>query len=168
MKKVLISVFLSLFIFALSGCDCPAKIEPAPEDFSFTLTWGFDGYYDSKTGTLRNGYNYTLDTACETTLLLDADELAKIYKIFYDGGLFDIKENFSVSDYLWEPSYDIKISYTVGGETVSFTIYGASHLTYDQWSVRSDFGQTYFQVIDEFIKSSDEYKALPKNQMLYM
>lgn len=144
------------------------KTAPLPDEFSFTLTWDFDGYYNSKTGELKNGYNYTLDTACETTLLLDDEELANIYRILYNGGLFDIKEDFRASGQWVEPSYNIEISYTIGEETVAFTIRGASFLSYTEWGVHNAFCHAYLQVIDEFIKSSDEYKALPKNQNIYM
>ncbi len=143
------------------------KSAPLPADFSFTVTWGFDGYYDSKTGELKNGYNYTLDTACETTLRLNHDELMNIYRILYNAGFLEITEDFRASDQQTDPSYNIKISYTIGEETVAFTIRNASFLSYTEWKVHSAFCHAYNQVIVDFIQSSDEFKALPPNQKMY-
>ena len=138
-----------------------------PESFSFSLTWGFDGYYNSETGVLKNGYNYDLDQACETTLILDQNELMNIYRILYNGNMLDIKNNISVSNQFPSPSYTIKISYTVNGETVEFKIYGASYISYSEWSVYPEFGYAYYKVIADYITSSEEYKELPPNQNLY-
>jgi len=143
------------------------KTVPLPDDFSFTLTWSFDGYYDSKTGELKNGYNYTLDTACETTLLLDDEELANIYRILYNGGLSEIKEDFRASKGSWSPSYDIKIGYTIGGETVAFTIQCASFLHHTEWKVNPAFGYAYYRILEDYIWNSEEYKAMPRNQKIY-
>lgn len=138
-----------------------------PNDFSFSLTFGFDGKYDSVTGHLETGYNYDLGVKCETTLLLDHNELMNIYRIFYNGGLFEIKDSFGASNQHAIPSYNIKISYTVDGETVNFTITGASYISYSQWEINSELAYYYNKVITDFIKSSEEYKALPPNQNIY-
>ena len=79
----------------------------------------------------------------------------------------DIKNNISVSNQFPSPSYTIKISYTVNGETVEFKIYGASYISYSEWSVYPEFGYAYYKVIDDYIISSEEYKELPPNQNLY-
>ena len=143
------------------------KTAPLPEDFSFAFTWSFDGYYNSKTGLLRNGYNYTLDTECKTSLVLDHNALMNIYRILYNAGFLEIREDFRASDRSPEPSYDIKIHYEVDGEIVDLTIKGATSLSYSEWVINSAFCFAYNQVIEEFIKSSEEYKAMPPNQNLY-
>lgn len=143
------------------------KTASLPKNFSFSLTWGFDGYYDSETGHLETGYNYDLGEKCETTLILDHNELMNIYRILYNGGFLKIKKGFMASNQLVSPSYSIKFSYTIDGETVSFSIGGASYLSYTEWEVHPEFAYAYFTVINEYIKSSDEYKALPPNQNIY-
>lgn len=149
--------------------DCKAtKAVPLPDDFSFTLTYKFDLSYDSATGHLKNGYNYDLDVRCETTLVLDHAELMDIYRILYNGNLFDIKEDFFATDKMVEPSYDIKISYTVNGETTAFTVHGASYTTYSEWQIWSEFGYAYEKVVNDYIISSEEYGAMPPNQNMYM
>lgn len=147
-------------------CDASTTVD-LPEDFSFSLSWGFDGHYDSKTGQLKNGYNYDLNLKCETTMYLDKKELLEIYRILYNGNLFNIKESFSVSEDLIEPSYVIKIRYILNGEEVNFKIWGASHISCYEWSMHQDLGYAYNKVIEEYITSSEEYKALPPNQNLY-
>ena len=143
------------------------KTASLPKDFSFSLSWGFDGYYDSKTGHLESGYNYDLGQKCETTLILDHNELMNVYRILYNGGFLDIKEGFMASNQFIVPSYSIEFSYTVDGETVSFSISGASYLSYTEWEEHPEFAYAYFTVINEYITSSDEYKALPPNQNMY-
>ena len=167
MKKFLICLFI--VIFCLVGCDTNMTSLPheMPEDFSFTLTFGFDGYYDSKTGILKNGYNYDLNSECQTTLLFDEKELEEIYQIFLEGSIDRWPEELTVSDNLFEPSYDIQISFTADGKTENIKIYGASFLSLDEWKTGVRLGKCYFKIVDEYIKSSEEYKSLPPNQQLY-
>lgn len=147
-------------------CDA-RKTVALPKDFSFTLTWSFDGYYNSETGLLRNGYNEDLGVKCETTLFLDHLELMNIYRILYNGNFLNIEESFFASDYFFEPSYTIKFSYKLDDKEVSFSIWEASFLTYTEWKINSEFAYAYFKVIKDFIKSSEEYKSLPPNTNLY-
>lgn len=135
--------------------------------FAFTCTFGFDGYYNSETGELRNGYNYDLDVECKTTLFQKQEELLNIYRILLNGKLFDIKQDFSVSEDLIEPSYTIKISYKVNDVTINFKIYGASYISYNEWEVNSEFGYAYYKVLNDYILNSEEYKSLPVNQNKY-
>ena len=138
-----------------------------PNDFAFSLTWGFDGKYDSQTGHLENGYNYQLDADCETTLVLTQEELMNVYRLLYNANAFTIKENLIVGNTSWMPSYMIFISYSVGGETVNFSIDGEyDAYYYSDWDVHPEFGYAYYKIV-EFIKSTEEYKALPPNTNAY-
>lgn len=138
-----------------------------PEDFSFTLTFGFDGYYDSKTGILKNGYNYDLDCECKTTLIFDEEELKEIYSIFLDGSIDRWEEELTVSEDLVEPLYDIEISFTADGETINIKIYGASFIGLDEWNSCVRLGKAYYKIVNKYIKNSEEYKSLPPNQNMY-
>lgn len=138
-----------------------------PENFSFTLTYGFDLKYDSKTGHLQNGYNYDLGTKCETTLIFDREELMNIYRILYNGNLTEIREDFDATDQLVIPSYTINIGYTIGEETVEFRIDGASYVSYSEWLVYPEFCYAYKKVVQDFILDSEEYKSMPPNQNIY-
>ena len=138
-----------------------------PGSFSFTLTFGFDGYYNSETGRLSNGHNYTLDQDCETTLLFDQNELMEIYKIFYNGNYQNMEGDIRVSDSWWEPSYDIRISYTIDGVKNDVKILNASYITYSEWEIYPEFGYAYYKIVNDFIKASDEFKSLPPNENLY-
>lgn len=143
------------------------KTVKMPADFAFSLTWSFDGSYNSQTGLLKNGYNYQLGVDCETTLILTREELMDIYRLLYNANAFDIKENFIVGSILWEPSYRIYISYSIDGETVSFSIDGEdATYYYTDWQVNQAFGYAYYKIVD-FIKSTEEYKALPPNTNAY-
>lgn len=156
-----------IILYTCSICG-ETQTVPLPSDFSFTLTHGFDLFYDSATGHLENGYNYDLDVKCETTLVLDHAELMDIYRILYNGNLFEIKETFFATDQQMEPSYEIEISYTVNGETTTFEIWGASHTTYSDWQLWPEFGYAYEKVVNDYIISSEEYGAMPPNQNMYM
>lgn len=143
------------------------KTVKMPEDFAFSITWSFDGKYDSQTGHLENGYNYTLDTKCETTLVLEREELMDIYRLLYNANFTEIKEDFVVGNVLVQPYYDIEISYTINGETVDFTIDGEVLVHfYTDWELHPEFGYAYYKIVD-FIKNTEEYKALPPNTNMY-
>lgn len=169
MKKILVSMLLLLFSLYLAGCDTNMTSLPKqmPEDFSFILTFDFDGYYNSKTGVLKNGYNYDLDCECKTTLLFTEQELKEIYEIFLEGLIDRWDEKITVSDNLVVPSYVIDISFTANGETINLSIYGASFISLDEWENSVRIGKAYYRIVDEYIKASEEYKSLPKNQNLY-
>ena len=153
-------------LYTCTLCGATKTVD-MPEDFAFSLTWSFDGYYDSESGYMENGYNYTLNTKCETTMQLTRGELLDIYRIFYNGELFDIAESFSVSDDLVVPSYAIEISYRIDGKEASFIIGGASYITYKRWEVHSEFGYAYEIVVENYILNSEEFKSLPENENLY-
>lgn len=153
-----------LYTCTLCGAE---KTVGMPEDFAFTMTFGFDGYYNSETGHMENGYNYTLNTECETTMLLTRSELIDIYRLFYNGELFDITESFDASDILVEPSYLIVISYKADGKEISFKIDGASEGTYRDWEVHPEFGYAYEKVVEDYILSSEEYNSMPPNENAY-
>ncbi len=155
-----------IILYTCFSCG-ETKTVDLPDDFSFSLTWGFDGKYDSASGHLENGYNYELGIKCETTLILEHNELMNIYKMFYNGGLFEIKDNFYASEDLVVPSYNITMSYSVDGNEEDFVIYGASYLSYSQWEMHSELAFAYDKVISEFITSSEEYKAMPPNTNMY-
>ncbi|MBQ7379708.1 MAG: hypothetical protein IJW70_08570 [Clostridia bacterium] len=155
-----------IILYTCKACGITETV-PLPDDFSFTLTYKFDLSYDSTTGYLENGYNYDEDKKCETTLILDHDELMDIYRILYNGNLLDIKGDFLATDQWVQPSYRIEISYTVNGETTAFVIEGASHTTYSEWHTRPEFCYAYEKVVNEFIIGSEEYGAMPPNQNMY-
>lgn len=167
MKKVLVSILLLIVTFVLSGCETNvSSLYPEmPNDFFFTLTFGFDGYYDSKTGVLRNGYNYDLDCECKTKLFFDYKELEEIYHIFLDGSIYSWDDELTVTNSYTVPSYVIYISFTANGKSKNISIRGASFTSPDKWNNSARLGKAYYKIVDEYIKSSEEFKSLPKNQI---
>ena len=137
-----------------------------PEDFSFSLTFDFDGYYDSKSGVLKNGYNYDLDRECETTLIFTEEELQEIYSIFLEGSIDRWEEELTVNKSI-PPSYVIEITFTANSQTKKVKIYGASHIGLDEWGTGVRLGKAYYRIVDEYIKNTEEYKSLPPNQNWY-
>ena len=113
MKKILVSMFLLVFGLCLLGCDTnmTSLPEEMPDDFSFTLTFGFDGYYDSKTGILKNGYNNELECECKTILYFTEEELKGIYEIFRCYGIDRFDSELKATDQMARPSYNIVITY---------------------------------------------------------
>ena len=143
------------------------KTVDLPKDFAFSVTWGFDGKYNSQTGHLENGYNYQLGTKCETTLILEHRELMNIYRLLYNANFTQIEEDFFASDIDVDPSYNIKFSYFVDGKTTGFTIKGASPLnSYTEWELYPEFGYAHEKIVD-FITNTEEYKSLPPNTNAY-
>ena len=153
-------------LYTCDACGGTKTVE-MPADFAFSLTWGFDGGYDSKTGLLKNGYNYQLGVDCETTLILTREELMNVYRLLYNANAFSIKEDFEAGELLGHPFYRVKFGYTLNGETVNFIIDGETFLEdYTDWEVHQAFGYAYYKIVD-FIKSTEEYKALPPNTNAY-
>lgn len=169
MKKILFNILLLIFALCLVGCDLHRSSLPKemPDDFSFTLTFGFDGYYNSKTGLLENGYNYDLNAKCQTILIFDKNELKEIYNIFRECAIDKWETELTVSDQMMDPSYDIVITYTENGKTNNITIFGASFISVDEWTYGTKLGEAYYQIVDDYIISSEEFKSLPENQNLY-
>ena len=123
--------------------------------------------YNSQTGHLENGYNYQLGAKCETTLVLEHEELMNVYRLLYNANAFEIKEDFIVGNIHWTPSYDVCIAYSIDGETVNFKIDGEYDIYYySDWECHPEFGYAYYKIVD-FIKSTEEYKALPPNTNVY-
>ena len=141
--------------------------EELPDDFSFELSFGFDGYYNSKTGVLRNGYNYDLDKECVTELFLTSEELATIYKMLREIMIDNIPNYLMVSNQLVVPSYNpfIKIEYNNFSKLVKFS--NGSYIKVDEWYYYQEFGEVYYTIVNEYIKSSEEFQSLPPNQNLY-
>ena len=167
MKKLLVCVLL-LFALCFAGCDTYMTSLPhkMPEDFSFSLTFDFDGYYDSKSGVLKNGYNYDLNRECETTLIFTEEELQEIYSIFLEGSIDRWEEELTVNKSI-PPSYVIEITFTANSQTEKVKIYGASHIGLDEWETGVRLGKAYYRIVDEYIKNTEEYKSLPPNQNWY-
>ena len=141
--------------------------EEKPDDFSFELSFGFDGYYNSKTGVLKNGYNYDLDKECVTELFLTSEELSIIYKMLRKIMIDNIPKYLMVSNEFVEPSYDpfIKIEYNNYCKHVQFS--NGSYIKVDEWFYYKEFGEVYYTIVNEYIKSSEEFQSLPPNQNLY-
>ena len=167
MKKLLVCVLL-LFALCFAGCDTYMTSLPhkMPEDFSFSLTFDFDGYYDSKSGVLKNGYNYDLNRECETTLIFTEEELQEIYSIFLEGSIDRWEEELTVNKSI-PPSYVIEITFTANSQTEKVKIYGASHIGLDEWETGVRLGKAYYRIVDEYIKNTEEYKSLPPNRNWY-
>ena len=153
-----------LYICSVCGHE---EIVSLPQVFSFTITFGFDGYYNSETSELRNGYNEELNVECKTILKLSDEELYKIYGIFYIGSIIDNTNDINASEDLIEPSYTIKISYSINYEERNFNIYGASYIDIEEWQEGYNIGYAYYKVLKDYILSSEEYKNLPPNTNLY-
>ena len=113
-----------------------------------------------------SGYNYELDADCVTTLTFNKKELMNIYRILYNGGYWNINNKIRVSDVHVMPSYTIKINISVDGETYDAIIYGASSITYSEWTLYPEFGYAYEKIVNEFIKNSEEFKSLPRNDLI--
>ena len=168
MKKILVSMFLLVFGLCLLGCDTnmTSLPEEMPDDFSFTLTFGFDGYYDSKTGILKNGYNNELECECKTILYFTEEELKGIYEIFRCYGIDRFDSELKATDQMAKPSYNIVITYFLNNKESKIIIQNGS-IGLNNWSYNKKLGEAYFKIVDEYIKASEEFKLLPPNTKIY-
>ena len=62
-----------------------------------------DGYYDSETKELKNGYNYDLNQECKTSLTLSNEELKEIYNKLRKLNFDTVPEDITVSLYPPKP-----------------------------------------------------------------
>lgn len=138
-----------------------------PNDFSFEITFGFDGRYNSKTGELRNGYNNIQEIECETTLFLGNEKIKEIYALLKDAKIDTMPDNIIASHWFGVPSYNIYIKYSYGDVEKSIVIYGADFIRNDQWECCQELANSYYKIINEYIKNTNEFKSLPENTNIY-
>ena len=169
MKKILVMIYLVIGCLTLAGCDSNRTSLPRkmPDNFAFSLTFSYSGSYDSKTGVLKNGYNFDLNCDCETILKFSEEEMKEIYEIFRESFIDRRQKELTVSDNLVKPSYDIKISIIAGTISKNITIHGATSITVDEWKNSKRLGEAYYKIVDDYIMASNEFKSLPENQVFY-
>lgn len=138
-----------------------------PDDFSFEVTFGFDGRYNSKTGELRNGYNNIQKIECKTTLFLSDEKLKEIYDLLKDAKIDTIPDNIMASYTHGDPNYNIYIKYSYGDVEKSIVAYEANFAKNGQWESCQELANSYYKIINEYIKNTDEFKSLPKNTNIY-
>lgn len=73
----------------------------------------------------------------------------------------------TVSDELVLPSYTIGISFIAEGNTITIDFYGVFSIPLDEWEDSVRLGKSYYKIVNEYIKSSDEQKSLLENQNVY-
>lgn len=169
MKKILVMIYLVIGCLTLAGCDSNRTSLPRkmPDNFAFSLTFSYSGSYDSKTGVLKNGYNFDLNCDCETILKFSEEEMKEIYEIFRESFIDRRQKELTVSDNLVKPSHDIKISIIAGTISKNITIHGATSITVDEWKNSKSLGEAYYKIVDDYIMASNEFKSLPENQVFY-
>ena len=62
----------------------------------------------------------------------------------------------TVSDELVVPLYTIGISFIAEGNTITVDFYGVFSIPLDEWEDSVRLGKSYYKIINEDIKSSDE------------
>ena len=164
-KHVLILVFL---LFALVGCVNSKLPEQMPEDFSFSIYWGFDGEYDSSTKVLSNGFNYDLNIECKTELELSKEQLKEVYEIIKKAKIDTFDEVIKTKYEIARPSSDLKIIISYGNEKYTVTLLHSNlNDDMDKYLNGKQVGKAIKQIVENYIISSDEFKSLPENQLLY-
>lgn len=167
--KIIIRLFILVFLlFAFVGCVSSKLPDEMPEDFSFSIYWGFDGEYDSNTKVLSNGFNYDLNIECKTELELSNEQLQEVYEIIKKAKIDIFDEVIKTKHEIGIPSSDLKITISYGNEKYTVTLLN-SYLNddMDKYINGKQVGKAIKQIVENYIISSDEYKSLPENQLLY-
>lgn len=138
-----------------------------PEDFSFSIHWGFDGYYDSATHELKNGYNEDLACVCKTELILTNEELTEIYRLLRSVKIDTIPEEINAGGLDIVPSYINYVKYEINNASKIVYIYNTQDIEIENWSCYKELGYAFDKIVNEYIESSEEYKSLPENQNRY-
>ena len=137
------------------------------EKFSFEITWGFDGYYNSETGLLKNGHNAELNQDCVTNLTLSHEQLQEIYILLHSVHIYDLPSEIRENMTLVEPSYDLKLTINENGVSKSIVILSPFHPETAMWDYYEELRVVYYKIVDEYIRSSEAYQSLPPNTNLY-
>lgn len=135
-----------------------------PDDFSFNIHFGFDGYYDSSTCKLENGYNYTYGVACVTKLELKESQLEEIYRTLRDIKFDTLPGDIYATPYIQEPSSTPYISITYNSAHYKVTIRNIMNAR--NWVCYKELGEAYYKIV-QIITDTDEYKHLLPNEKLY-
>lgn len=166
MKKI-IPILLILLILCLSGCNTSSLPKEMPDDFSFSIHFDMDGYYDSKTKELKNGYNYDLNQECKTSLTLSNEELKTIYSELRKINIDAIPEDISISPVAPKPHPMPYIEIRYGDYIHKVRMLNVPNYNTEEWFNYKDFGNVFNNIVEKYIKNKEEYKNLPDNQILY-
>jgi hypothetical protein len=166
MKKII----LLLFVMLISGCNYRTTNLPEdmPEDFSFSVHWEFDGYYDSKTMELKKGYNYDLECECKTQLEMTNDKLKDIYRIIRNAKVDSFSEEIRTKNDESVPSANFVITIQYGN--INHTVKLLNSFLNDdmnEYLSGKEVGIAIKDIIENYIINTDEFKSLPENQLLY-
>jgi hypothetical protein len=166
--KIMIFLLIVLFI---SGCTVYRTTnlpEEMPEDFSFSVHWEFDGYYDSKTMELKKGYNYDLECECKTQLELTDAQLKEIYQIIRNAKVDSFSKEIKTKYDESIPSADLVITIQYGNINHTVKLLN-SYLNDDmnEYLGGKEVGMAIKEIIENYIINTDEFKSLPENQLYY-
>ena len=122
--------------------------ETMPLDFSFKIKFGFDGYYNSSTNILENGYNHDLNESCKTILKLSKQQLNEIYLLLREAKIDKIPDYVYVNGTGWasDPSFSNVIECTVNGEVYKVEIDGVSDVSLDEWISYKLLGENFNKI----------------------
>ena len=166
MKKIIIPILLLLICLCLSGCNNSNLSKEMPDDFSFSIHFDMDGYYDSKTKELKNGYNYDLDQECKTNLTLSNEELKEIYNKLRKLKFDTIPEDITVSLYPPKPHPVPYVEIRYGDYIHKVTMLNVPSYNIKEWTSYKNLGNVFNEIVEKYNKNKEEYKNLPDNQIL--
>lgn len=154
-----------LFLLGCANSDLPKEM---PEDFSFSIGWGYDAKYDSKTKLLSNGYNFDMEKACVTELELGEEDLEEIYHIIRKSRIEKYDEVLHPKFVDRLPSADFRLTITYADIKYSVRIEN-TYLSDNMMFYKEGKGiaRAIRKIINDYIINTEEYKSLPENQLVY-
>jgi hypothetical protein len=132
--------------------------EEMPDDFWIFIWVTPFIEYDSRTKILRDGYDIS-SRPNKTELVLEEEQLKEIYKLLRDGKFDMYPDAAFVTD---KDNLGGSISFSINANGVVKSIYldGTDEINVEDWICCKELGNTFYKIFDEYIKSSEAFKAL--------
>lgn len=167
MKKIISFILLTSLIL-LCGCSRLRLPRKMPTDFYFTVSWGFDGHYDSRTKILSKGYNYDLEQECATELVLSEEDLEEIYKIIRRVRIDKEFKEYNPKFFHSSPSPALGLNVFYENQVYSVIVEGAG-LNDSMFFYKEGrrIARAIRKIVQNYIINTEEYKSLPENQLFY-
>ena len=167
--EIIMKKFLSLLlvivisVLCLFGCESFHMPEERPEDFSFYISWGENGFsaYPSSAGRLIKTPDAQNPADYLTVYRMNKEELDKVYRLIRELNVGDCPEEFGDGEVTHcEPSISLTLTVTVGESKKTVKASRISGYDAGITDKAKAFIGTVKEIVD-IIESSEEWKSLP-------
>lgn len=157
----LISIILILSFFLISCNPTEQLSKQMPEDFNFSLQYGFSGKNEINTYTSTITKDLIENGTMSITFDIPYSDLEDIYNKLNDLDIINIKNKLIKEGLSIEPNSEYILNFTANDN--EFTIYGDSTM----YSIKNDDANNYIEFVRyviDYVESTSEYKSLPESK----